>query len=351
MHTTGRFATTQNILPVTVLVLLLMATTGYSFTALYVFGDSISDTGRNPPSPGTNYYEGRYSNGPLWVEYLSPELGIPYNPANNFAVSGSTTSYLLSQIAGLTPSANLKSGLFTLISGGNDFLDGAQSLGTDDAAWGVLITNTVENLTNAVSAIYTNGGREIIVGNLASLGRTPAFLGTPNGYSNYVDSKVAIFNLLLASGLTNVAKYSPGLRLYALNLNLALSNIISTPAVYGLTVTTNGVLEDTSLANKSFNGPGADYVFWDQVHVTTKVHALTAAGAFYYTSPQLNIPHTGSESNLLVSNLYPGLPYSIQISTNLLTWTNYATITPAGTNAAVVWTNGTKTRLFYRVQY
>ena len=222
-------AITRFIFPAILLALFLPATTGYSFTALYVFGDSISDTGRNPPAPGTNYYEGRYSNGPLWVEYLSPELGIPYNPSNNFAVSGSTTSDLLSQIAGLTPSANLKSGLFTLISGGNDFLDGAQELGTDDAAWGILITNTVENLTNAISAIYTNGGREIIVGNLANLGRTPSFLGTPNGYSNYVDSKVAIFNLLLASGLTNVVKYSPGLRLYALNALILPSPTSSVP--------------------------------------------------------------------------------------------------------------------------
>ena len=48
------------------LALFLPATTGYSFTALYVFGDSLSDTGRSP-APAPLYFNGRYSYGPLWV--------------------------------------------------------------------------------------------------------------------------------------------------------------------------------------------------------------------------------------------------------------------------------------------
>ena len=86
------------IFPAVLLALFLTATTGYSFTALYSFGDSLTDTGRTPPSPPSSYFNGRYSNGPLWVEYLSAQLGLSYNASNNFAVSGSTTSNLLSQI-------------------------------------------------------------------------------------------------------------------------------------------------------------------------------------------------------------------------------------------------------------
>jgi phospholipase/lecithinase/hemolysin len=344
-------ATAWIIFLIVLLALVLTTATGYSFTALYVFGDSLSDTGRNPPTDTNSYYNGRYSNGPLWVEYLSSELGIPYNASNNFAVSGSTTSNLLAQIAGLTPSTNLASGLFTVVSGGNDFFYAAPVLHVDDAGWAIVVSNAVVNLTNAVSAIYTNGGREVIVGNLVNVGRTPSFLGTPNGYSNYVDSKVALFNLQLASGLANVVNYCPGLRIYAMDNNLAFSNLLSKPAAFGLTVTTNGALEDPNLTDKSFTGPGANYLFWDTIHPTTKVNALTAAGAFQYVCVQLNLPHSGAESNLMVLNLYPGLPYTIQSSTNLITWTDYQTITPASTNALVTWTNKPQTKLFYRVQY
>ncbi|MGA2247416.1 MAG: SGNH/GDSL hydrolase family protein [Verrucomicrobiota bacterium] len=348
--TGSRRATIRIIIPAVLLALLLTATTGSSFTALYVFGDSLSDTGRNP-APAPEYYEGRYSNGPLWVEYLSAELGIPYNASNNFAVSGSTTSNLLSQIAGLTPSANLQSGLFTVVSGGNDFLDNSPVLGVNDPAWGVVVSNAVMNLTNALSALYAMGAREVVIGNLANVGQTPSFLESPLGYAGYVDSKVALFNARLASALTNVALLNPGLRLYAFNNNLALSNILAAPASFGFTVTTNGALEDPNLTNKSFAGPGADYVFWDVIHPTTKLHALTAAGTFQYVSAQLSLPRNGAVTNLTVFNLYPGLPYTVQSSTNLLTWSDYQSITPASTNATVLWTNGPRTKLFYRVRY
>jgi phospholipase/lecithinase/hemolysin len=338
-------------LPAVLVALFLTATTGYSFTALYVFGDSLSDTGRNPPAAGTNYYEGRWSNGPLWVEYLSADLRIPYNYSNNFAVSGSTTSNLLSQIAGLTPSPNLQSGLFTLISGGNDFLYASESLGENDSLWDIVMTNAVMNLTNAISAIYTNGGRELIVANLVNVGLTPAFLTSPPGYATYVDGKVALFNMLFATALTNVLQYSPGLRLYFFDDNLAFSNFLSSAATYGFTDTTNGTLEDTNLLNKSFNGPGADYLFWDTVHPTTKAHALIAAIAYEFVAAQLNLARSGTNFSLNISNLYPTMSYTIQGSTNLTTWTNYQTITATTTNATLVLTNKPGTKAFYRVLY
>ena len=37
------------------------------FTAIVAFGDSYTDTGRSPSSP-PDYYDGRFSNGRLWIE-------------------------------------------------------------------------------------------------------------------------------------------------------------------------------------------------------------------------------------------------------------------------------------------
>ena len=55
-----------------------------AYDALYAFGDSLTDTGREPAEP-VLHYNGRWSNGPLWVEYLSERLGFAYNPSNNYA--------------------------------------------------------------------------------------------------------------------------------------------------------------------------------------------------------------------------------------------------------------------------
>src|ERR1700680_881799 len=49
-------------------------------TQIVVFGDSLSDVGNvfaatgKPPPP---YYQGHYSNGPIWVERLAADLGLP----------------------------------------------------------------------------------------------------------------------------------------------------------------------------------------------------------------------------------------------------------------------------------
>jgi phospholipase/lecithinase/hemolysin len=337
--------------PLVLLVfLLLAATTGYSFTALYAFGDSVSDTGRNPAGPAQSYFNGRYSNGPLWVEYLSASLGLSYNASNNFAVSGSITSDLQSQIAGLTASTNLQSALFTVESGGNDFLQ-TSGLGTNDAAWGVVVTNAVKNMTNAIVALYNNGAREILVLNLFNVGQAPFFSAYSANYRVYVNSKVAAFNTRFASAVTNVMQQVPALRIYVANNNQMSSNILSAPVAYGFTVSTIGALEDPSLTDKSFAGPGANYVFWDSIHPTTKGHAMIAALAFRCVGVQLNLARNGTNLNLTANNLYPSLPYTIQSSTNLTAWSNYLTFTATNTNAVTILTNGPGTKLFYRVRY
>ncbi len=48
-------------------------------TGIVAFGDSLSDTGNTflaagtPPAP---YYQGHYSNGPIWLEYLASREGV-----------------------------------------------------------------------------------------------------------------------------------------------------------------------------------------------------------------------------------------------------------------------------------
>ena len=64
---------------------------------LYIFGDSLSDLGTvfratggmYPPQP--TYFQGRYSNGRVWVEYLADRLQIKASQVNNFACGGATT--------------------------------------------------------------------------------------------------------------------------------------------------------------------------------------------------------------------------------------------------------------------
>ncbi|HEY9301471.1 MAG TPA: SGNH/GDSL hydrolase family protein, partial [Phormidium sp.] len=69
----------------------------HPITELYVFGDSLSDAGTvfratggmYPPNPP--YFQGRYSNGRVWVEYLALCLHLDFNQTKNFAYGGATS--------------------------------------------------------------------------------------------------------------------------------------------------------------------------------------------------------------------------------------------------------------------
>lgn len=68
--------------------------------SLYAFGDSLSDNGNLYkldgglyPSARTGFpsYEGRFSNGPVWVEYLPGMTGLSFSPGNDHAYGGAFT--------------------------------------------------------------------------------------------------------------------------------------------------------------------------------------------------------------------------------------------------------------------
>src|SRR5947209_6877127 len=93
------------------------------FQQLVVFGDSLSDMGNTfavAGIPQPPYYDGRWTNGPNWVDYFAPLAG--FNPptayfryrGTNFAVGGATSEYASGEVTnyvaisgGRVPSDNL----------------------------------------------------------------------------------------------------------------------------------------------------------------------------------------------------------------------------------------------------
>ena len=92
--------TTQRLLGAVLVVLATGATLAHADPGVVVFGDSLSDTGNLfAATGGTNpippYFNGRFSNGPVWVETLAASLGLPVNPSllggTNYAFAGAVT--------------------------------------------------------------------------------------------------------------------------------------------------------------------------------------------------------------------------------------------------------------------
>ncbi|KAJ1828065.1 hypothetical protein LPJ73_008643, partial [Coemansia sp. RSA 2703] len=173
------------------LVLSLVAVTATNIkkqqqASLYVFGDSISDTGRLrtitmemvPPPP---YWQGRFSSGPVWSEYVAILRNMQLrNYAVGAAVTSSSTLKLFGFLpltipsthdqiasatassASVTPSA---SDIAVLEIGGNDImtvLPNVVSGKTSAAAFANTLSNTV---VAQVQMLATAGFRTILVAN------------------------------------------------------------------------------------------------------------------------------------------------------------------------------------------
>jgi thermolabile hemolysin len=139
---------------------------------LYVFGDSLSDVGTvfratggmYPPNP--TYFQGRYSNGRVWVEYLADRLHLSSKQTNNFACGGATTGSdgnslvpgLLTQVQSFTQTHQQTNpnALYVLWAGANDYLQGVSSA-----------TVPVENVTKAIASLAGVGAKKISGGKFA----------------------------------------------------------------------------------------------------------------------------------------------------------------------------------------
>ncbi|KAJ9082057.1 hypothetical protein DSO57_1008190 [Entomophthora muscae] len=73
--------------------LLLFAGVGYGFEKIISLGDNLSDTGRfyelsNHQKPSSLYYNGRLSNGPVWMEHIASNLSAKLD---SYAYGGATS--------------------------------------------------------------------------------------------------------------------------------------------------------------------------------------------------------------------------------------------------------------------
>ena len=253
------------------------------FSAIQVLGDSLSDTGRTAsvipqffslfyPSPP--YAAGRVSNGPVWIEYLSPQLRRPYEPLNNFSWAGANTGTqnvfpglpgMLNELAELigSPARPLDpKALYVVFGGANDFF--RIFAGENPNA---VIGSGVTNLLTIVATLRAAGAQNIVVIDLPDIGLTPrALAGGPATAAGATYLSV-VFNSLLNQGLDSLP--FPVVRVSMFNL---LRDFVAHPHKYGFTNVTGQGRYDVANAGT--------YAFWDDVHPTTRAHSHVANEVF-----------------------------------------------------------------------
>jgi phospholipase/lecithinase/hemolysin len=279
------------------------------YSTIVVFGDSLSDSGNvahltdslygiRLPGPLINYTDGRFTDGfdtqPAalkyfgnWVEQFAASL--PSQPqvrdsldqgtnyAYGFATTGTGTSTLgfgpsnlfpvqvenvgqqITEYLGTHPKIDRKT-LFIIWGGAVDILYATSAKDVFDAA-----VRQVGNIQRLIDA----GATQIMVVNLPPLGLTPRLNGSATA-SQLATVESAVFNLLLGSGvsiLQDVYRFRR-LTVYRLDTFRLLNSIVAAPGAFAIT-------NASSPAQGTASDPDT-FLFWDDLHPTTRGHNILA---------------------------------------------------------------------------
>jgi phospholipase/lecithinase/hemolysin len=270
------------------------------FSAVYSFGDSLSDAGNVSIAtlgvlPASPYSDGRFTNGNVWVQDLAQNLGLPaVKPSlaggTDYAYGGAETGQtsvhtvnptdLPSQVAQFAanvpdPSANA---LYTVWAGSNDVLDIANS-GETAAQQQVSVQQAVTNETVSIDGLIAHGAKDLVVMDVPDLTKTPYEMARPA--SDAASGALAQeFNTDLGAALRAIVASGAASIDYVDTYGL-LDTAIANPAAYGFTNVTqpvwSGNLTDSHSGRLAATGAAQNgYLFFDDLHPTSAGHALLA---------------------------------------------------------------------------
>jgi phospholipase/lecithinase/hemolysin len=253
------------------------------FDEIIIFGASMSDSGNahilsNGQFGGPPNFGGRFSDGPVWVELLAENLGfgtpteddpVPGNSeamgedkGTNYAVGGAGSGDGLSGVG--APNIGLQID-FLLVRDGKT-LNGDELIviqgGGNERSHEIAAVNILRHIDRLAAA----GGKYFLVNNHFRGGQAPAVVDDP-----WADNYVAKYGEKLAEGLDEIeAKYD--VTIYRFDMLGLHDDMIANPDDYGLTNLTDQL-------KKSSGGVADEYMWWDGLHFTTKVHGFFADAA------------------------------------------------------------------------
>jgi phospholipase/lecithinase/hemolysin len=285
------------------------------FDQLFSFGDSLSDTGNlftlsttfpGGPFPVTTvagstqpaYSPGRFSNGDIWVDYFSKQIGqqtpTPFaslNPTTipaggvNFAFGGAQTGKENSppnfpkefKIPGVLGQVGLfqqnspnlpvsSNAIYSFWGGSNDYFAGNTN-----------VNEIVGNLTTSISSLAQGGAKNFLVFNLADLGETP--LAKREGLTKGLNFLTQQHNELLASALNSLRDKNPELNIYSVDVNTLFRTARNNPSQFKFdNVTGTCVTGNFAGVTSICNDPNS-FLFFDDVHPSSRAHELIANAA------------------------------------------------------------------------
>lgn len=271
---------------------------GHQFSALFVFGDSLSDPGNRfaesgqtahppfQPIPSEAYGVGghHFSNGQTWVEVLAKEMDLinSAKPAmrnanfGNYAYGGARArnnsdgkpdfSDQVDMFLAANGPAIPSDALYVIQFGGNDLRDAlnAALMGQNPVP---ILTEALTSLANNIGRLAGHGARHFMIANAPNLGAVPAI---PAPFKSAVTELSYFFNLQLEGVLVGLEPF--GLTFYTVNFFEFTTGVTMFPEAFGFTSIEPclkfGVTENAFCDNSNA------HVFWDGIHPTKAAHRI-----------------------------------------------------------------------------
>jgi len=281
-----------------------MAASAPAYPALYVFGGSLSDVGNDfaddgGTAPVAPYYDGRFSNGPLWIEDYAAQNDMPEPTASllggtDFAFAGARTGAadlpstghdLPQEFASFTQQVPnpISGALYTVAIGAND-ISAILATGAAIPALEAMVAASVQAEMAFIGDLAARGATNFLMLNVPDLGKSPGEISRGPVAAADASTLTAYYNAEAEQAVIPLA-IADHLNLDLVDTYGLIDGIVATPAAYGFTNVTDpvwtgnasnpdsGTLAATTLAGQD------QYLFFDQLHPTESGSALIAAAA------------------------------------------------------------------------
>jgi phospholipase/lecithinase/hemolysin len=306
-----------------------------AFSSLYVFGDALSTTTNNTSGLTQYYYGKRFSNGRVWVEVLAQRQGLAIY--NNWSYFDCNSGNLVANVNkfSIAPK-DATNALCVIWVNNSDMYDEALNGNTKLSEWTAAINQSQTYHLQAIINLYAQGVRTFVMPNAVDVSRVPEF--DAYAQTNFIRQECIAYNVAFSNTLNQARALCPNITIFSPNFFALLDNVLASPANYGLT---NALINygqgnvsidamDALYPTCNTNGLGANYIFWDYLDPSAKLHEVMADVAQQIISPvQISklTPLNNGSNRLDVVNYPAGLAGFVDGSTNLPNWATVQNIT------------------------